>query len=135
MEIGIPDPEDFGPPFLPGWEIPVVAYLREPGHHAEYEYDFGDSWTHDLILEEVGPRRSAVKYPRCPAGARACPPEDCGGVHGYQALLAALSDPTDEEHDDVRRWVGPAFDPERFDPARVRFSSPKQRWRRVFGAT
>jgi len=133
-EIGIPDPDGFGPDFLAGWEVPVLSYVQEPGHHVEYEYDFGDSWAHDLILEDVGPRQSGTKYPCCVAGARACPPEDCGGAHGYEHLLAVLTDPAHDEHDELRQWVGAAFDPEYFDPRRIRFSNPKQRWRKVFGA-
>jgi Plasmid pRiA4b ORF-3-like protein len=49
------------------------------------------------------------------AGARAFPPEDSGGVWGYQRLIEALSDPADPEHDEYREWAGEDFDPERFD--------------------
>jgi hypothetical protein len=52
-------------------------------------------------------------------GARACPPEDCGGVHGYHDLLETLFDPTHPEFENSRRWVGAGFDPERFDPRLV----------------
>ncbi|MEZ4587665.1 MAG: plasmid pRiA4b ORF-3 family protein [Gemmatimonadales bacterium] len=133
VEIGIPDEEGFGPAFLPGWEVPVLAYVREPGQHFEYEYDFGDGWVHDVVLEDIAPRKTGAKYPRCAAGGRACPPEDCGGPPGYELLLAALVDPGHPEHDDFRQWAPEDFDPARFDPAKVRFSSPKRRWQRAFG--
>jgi hypothetical protein len=132
VEIGIPDPDGYGPSFLPGWEVPVLAYVRDPGQHFEYEYDFGDGWVHDVILEDVAPRQAGTKYPRCAAGGRSCPPEDCGGAHGYARLLEVLADPADPEYDDLREWAPPEFDPERFDPAAVRFASPKQRWRMAF---
>jgi hypothetical protein len=110
----------------------VAAYLRRPGDQAEYEYDFGDDWAHELTLEAIGIRHAKTKYPRCTGGARACPPEDCGGPHGYDNLLAALADPSHEEHEDLLAWLGGPFDAEAFDPARVRFDNPKKRWRIAF---
>jgi len=55
----------------------------------------------------------------CIAGARACPPEDCGGTMGYYELLVALSDPDHEDHDAMLEWVGGKFDPVAFDLAAV----------------
>jgi hypothetical protein len=55
----------------------------------------------------------------CMAGARACPPEDCGGVTGYYHLLEALADPEHEDHEILLEWVGGKFDPEAFDAATV----------------
>jgi hypothetical protein len=78
-----------------------------------YEYDFGDSWTH-VIEMTTTPRETGVKYPRCIAGSRAGPPEDVGGASGYADFLDAWSDSLHEEHQDMRRWVGRKFDPERF---------------------
>lgn len=81
-----------------------------------YEYDFGDSWAHDI---RVGQRLASVGAgtPHCAGGARACPPEDCGGAWGYEHLLEVLADPSDEEHDEMLEWVGGEFDPEAFDVA------------------
>ena len=79
-----------------------------------YEYDFGDSWRHEVDVEDVrepGDEGGA----RCLDGARACPPEDCGGIGGYARLLEILFDPAHEEFDELRGWVGPDFQPERFD--------------------
>jgi len=80
-----------------------------------YLYDFGDYWLHDVMVEEVVPLPKGQRLPRCMAGARACPPEDCGGTHGYFELLEALHDPSHPEHDGYRVWVGGDFDPEAFD--------------------
>jgi len=80
-----------------------------------YQYDFGDSWDHTIVIEkslEPGPK---VKYPQCTAGAGACPPEDCGGVWGYYNLLEALANPKHPEHDELKEWVGGAIDPQKFD--------------------
>ena len=43
-----------------------------------------------------------------------CPPEDCGGVSGYYDLLAALADPKHEQHEEMKEWVGGAWDATRF---------------------
>jgi hypothetical protein len=80
-----------------------------------YEYDFGDGWEHEILLEQILPPEPGVRYPRCIAGARACPPEDCGGTGGYENFLAAIRDLDHEEHDEYLEWIGGEFDPEAFD--------------------
>lgn len=80
-----------------------------------YEYDFGDSWEHELLVERILPPEAGAAYPRCLAGKRNCPPEDCGGVWGYADFLEAIQDPEHPEHRDMLEWVGGSFDPEAFD--------------------
>lgn len=84
-----------------------------------YEYDFGDSWEHEIVVEQILPAAPGAQYPICVEGKRACPPEDCGGVWGYESFLEAISDRDHPEHDDMLRWAGGAFDPEAFDLSRV----------------
>jgi pRiA4b ORF-3-like protein len=133
-QIGIPDDDPFegAEAFLPGWEVPIVDYFGQPGARADYEYDFGDGWKHEVVLEQVTVRVPKAKYPICVDGAGACPPEDCGGIHGYQRMLKVLHDPTHEEHESTVEWVGGHYDPAAFDPKRIRFDSPKKRWRIAF---
>src|SRR6266508_4336958 len=101
VQIGVPDDDAFegDEPTLPGWEVPIARYLTGPGAVARYEYDFGDGWQHDVTLEAIVPRRTGIRYPRCLAGGRACPPEDCGGPAGYENLLAVIGDPSHEEYE------------------------------------
>jgi hypothetical protein len=80
-----------------------------------YEYDFGDSWEHELVVEKILPPEQGVLYPRCMDGRRACPPDDVGGVWGYQDFLKAIRDPRHPEHEDMLEWIGGEFDPEAFD--------------------
>jgi hypothetical protein len=80
-----------------------------------YEYDFGDSWDHAILVEKILPPENGVHYPVCVQGKRACPPEDVGGVWGYQDFLEAIADPEHEEHDEYLAWIGGDFDPEAFD--------------------
>lgn len=80
-----------------------------------YEYDFGDSWEHELLVEKILPPEPDVHYSRCIKGKRACPPEDVGGVWGYDSFLEAIQNPDDSEHEDMLEWIGGEFDPEAFD--------------------
>ncbi|MBI4333824.1 MAG: plasmid pRiA4b ORF-3 family protein [Chloroflexi bacterium] len=80
-----------------------------------YEYDFGDSWKHEILVEEVLPADPRVSYPVCTAGKRACPPEDCGGVWGYEDLLEVMSDPSHEEYEERMEAFGGRLAPEEFD--------------------
>jgi len=131
VEIGIPTDDDYTE-VVAGWEVPVVEHFSEAGDRMLYEYDFGDSWEHDITLLAIEHRIKGQKYPQCLAGERACPPEDCGGVPGYERLVAALLDPDDEEHDDLTEWIPEGWGPELFKPSRVRFDNPTRRWKRAF---
>ena len=72
-----------------------------------YEYDFGDSWEHELLVEKILPREEGKCYPLCLAGKRARPPEDCGGIWVYVDFLAAIRDPQHPEHE-AECWNGAA---------------------------
>jgi hypothetical protein len=79
-----------------------------------FEYDFGDGWEHVVEFEGTIEPSKGAKYPRCTAGARCCPPEDCGGPPGYEDFLQAIRDPKHPEHESMREWIGGDFDPEKF---------------------
>lgn len=79
-----------------------------------YVYDMGDSWEHEILLEKILPAEPELVYPQCVAGERACPVEDSGGVGGYDEMLRILSDPSDEEYEDILEWTGGKYDPEAF---------------------
>ena len=80
-----------------------------------YEYDFGDSWYHKILVEKILPLEPDTKYPICIKGKRACPPEDCGGASGYYKFLKVIQNPENPEHEDMLEWAGGSFDPEAFD--------------------
>lgn len=80
-----------------------------------YEYDFGDSWEHEVLFEKVLEPDANVTYPVCVKGTGACPPEDCGGLWGYYNLLEVLGNPEDEEHESMLEWFGGPIDPSAFD--------------------
>jgi Plasmid pRiA4b ORF-3-like protein len=137
IEVGIPD-DEFDRPVTPGWEKNLNEYFLRPGVTTKYTYDFGDGWTHEVLLEGTLLAEKATKYPKCIAGERACPPEDCGGVPGYARLLQILRSPAHKEYKETVAWLkGHAkdywpYDPAHFDLKSVRFSHPGKRWKEAF---
>ena len=134
--IGIPDDEGWDDSLntLPGWNLSIADYFTRPNMTVQYEYDFGDDWQHEVVLEEILPRQEGAEYPLCLAGAQACPPEDCGGVHGFERVLEAMRNPDHEEHQETVDWIGTEYDPNAFHPENVRFDDPQQRWDFAFGS-
>jgi hypothetical protein len=99
------------------YKLSRVIYAE--GQRFTYEYDFGDSWDHTLLVEKIFSPQEGVRYPLCLKGKRACPPEDVGGVRGYENFLEAIRDHDHQEHEDYLTWVGGEFDPEAFDMAEI----------------
>jgi hypothetical protein len=96
-----------------------------------YEYDFGDQWIHEILLEKVHPFDPAQELPFCLKGKGHCPPEDCGGVWGYFRLREILKNPQHPEYEESLRWVGDAFQPDEFDRDFV--NSLLKRWQQEQG--
>jgi Plasmid pRiA4b ORF-3-like protein len=88
--------------------------LSRKGQVLLYEYDFGDGWLHEIRLEKVLTFDPSQSYPMCLGGARACPPDDCGGVPGYYQILEALRKPKVPANEELLEWAGD-YDPEAFD--------------------
>lgn len=84
-----------------------------------YEYDFGDNWEHELYLEKRIKRVVNSTVPRCLKGKGACPPENCGGVWGYERLLEISSDTKHEEFTWATKVLGRGFDARYFDANQV----------------
>jgi hypothetical protein len=98
-----------------------VTVLRAVGaqERFSYEYDFGDSWEHEIGVQSISRMPIGLKFAVCIDGAGACPPEDCGGTGGYAELLRVLDDSSDEEYEHLSEWVGGPIDPHEFDLALV----------------
>lgn len=136
-KVGIPD-DEFDDGTVAGWEVPISNFFMEVGDTLEYEYDFGDGWCHEVILVGILLKEPSLKYPLCVDGRRACPPEDCAGIGGYEELLEVLADSSHEEHEGMVEWLkGHAknywpYKPDEFEPASVKFDNPKKRFKIAF---
>ena len=80
-----------------------------------YVYDYGDNWRHKVKVEKIVTLDKPISTCVCVGGENACPPEDVGGAPGYEDFLAALANPNDPEHDELKAWIGGEFDPAAFD--------------------
>jgi hypothetical protein len=104
----------------PNWDVEdaerttLSQVIPGEGFAFYYEYDMGDSWMHQVIVERELPGEPDVRYPVCISGERACPPEDCGGPPGYVELLEAIRSSSHERHEELLEWLGKPFDPEAF---------------------
>ena len=114
--------EQFGPPdpdgmmdIHPESKIKLSQVVAQGFKKFTYTYDFGDNWEHIIQIEKTLDAEPGFHYPRCIAGKRACPPEDCGGPWGYGNFLEAILDPKHPEHEEQLEWAGGEFDPEEFD--------------------
>jgi len=111
---GRPTPEDAAKAKL--------ADFAKPGDKFVFDYDFGDGWAHAVTIEEsMLTDPFTARKALCLTGKRACPPEDCGGPHGYMKLLETLANPDPEiEHNKERvQWIGGDWDAEAFDAGEV----------------
>ena len=132
--IGIPDPELPEDRVRAGWETRISDYFAEPGDSMLYLYDFGDDRHHRVVLEATESRPEGIGAPACLGGRRACPPEDIGGVSGYESLVAFLSGYFEESalvHDREAYEYFRDYDPTRFHARAVMFTDPAKRLREL----
>jgi len=116
--LGGPKPDHGQAVYEERW-VKLNQIVTRGGLRFRYEYDFGDGWLHDLLVEKVLPPEPDQQYPVCLKGRRACPPEDVGGIRGYAGFLEAIRNPDHPEHKHYLEWTGGEFDPEYFDLDRV----------------
>ena len=95
--------------------LKITNFLLRAGDKIRYEYDFGDSWLHEIQLEKIKEADKDTHYPICTKGKLACPPEDCGGVWGYMNLLDIISDKSHPSYEEMMDWLDGKFDPQHFD--------------------
>jgi hypothetical protein len=95
----------------------LLSNVVEVPKRFSYQYDFGDNWQHEVVVETIETVPLALKFATCIDGRRACPPEDCGGTRGFEKFVEAVTDRTHPEHDLYLQWVGRPFDPEAFSVA------------------
>jgi hypothetical protein len=127
VNIGPREPEDWGfeDNRLIEKETLLKDWFQQEGRTCTYEYDFGDIWEHTILLEKILPAEPSTTYPRCLAGKRACPPEDSGGIPGYEQKLEILKHPRSKYYKETLNWMSD-FDSEHFDPREIEFLDPHE---------
>jgi hypothetical protein len=117
VEVLTEDATDDDPRVFDQTEVRLLNFKQ--GSVFSYHYDFGDGWRHTVAVEEFLTLGSSPKQGSCIAGERARPPEDVGGISGYERFLEIIADKEDPEYAETIRWCGGYFDPEWFDLAVV----------------
>jgi hypothetical protein len=108
--------------------VRIGRVLKIEGESVRYDYDFGDNWQHEVVLEKILPTPAVRPSPRCLGGERHRPPEDVGGTSGYEEFLVVIFDPTHEEYEHYVGWAGGSFHPEEFDLKAVNEVLSRMRW-------
>lgn len=119
------DPFDNGE--LDDAEYRLCDLVKKATMKFAYEYDFGDSWDHQITVEKITDAAAPLGHAECLSGKKGCPPEDCGGLWGYYQLLNTLADPQAKEHKMMMEWTGGPIDPDEFDLAAVNSRLKKMR--------
>jgi hypothetical protein len=124
-----PDPDNdfYELDFKNSYRVKLGNVAREKGSIFEYEYDFGDSWEHQLLVEDIIDRDPDKQYPLCIAGENASPHEDSGGPHGYTEMLEIIKNPYHKEFHSTRTWLGKKFDTNKFDLKLINLSLSSMR--------
>jgi hypothetical protein len=97
----------------------LVALIELGVRRMRYIYDMGDFWEHSIIIERVRAPAPGVKYPQFLGGERRCPPEDCGGPHGYFEFLKNISSKQRRVRSDALRWYGGPYDPDDIGQSKI----------------
>jgi hypothetical protein len=125
LVIAEPSPDDDwrNVEFKDARKTKVSSVFKSPGDSLIYEYDFGDSWEHKLRFERVVKEDEVMfEVPRCIGGENACPPEDCGSFPGFERIKEIISDPENEEYEEMIHWLDgyyPNYDPKEFSLSAV----------------
>jgi hypothetical protein len=120
--------EDYPEDELDETTCTVIAAVGE-ARKFFYDYDFGDSWGHEVVVEEITSWPRGLKHAVCVDGQRSCPPEDVGGPPGFEEFLQVLANPDHEEYERYVGWSGGTYDPEAFSLAATNIALQRVRVR------
>lgn len=123
--IGIPD-EELPDQVRQGWTTRISRFFSMENRKAVYIYDFSDYWEHTVTLEKILPADPLINYPRCIGGKRRAPPEDVGGLPGFEEFMEIMQDRTHKEHDEMVEWYGGEWEPEYFSCNDIVFNDPAE---------
>jgi hypothetical protein len=115
----VPDPDWDDVPAKSARKVRLGSLLRRGLRRFSYLYDFGDNWEHLIEVKRKIPLLPGEEVPILLAGQRRCPPEDVGGLGGFEEFLAAMADPNHPEHGAMMTWHDGPFDPDDIDLERI----------------
>lgn len=95
-------------------KVSLGSLVKDRIKKFRYEYDFGDSWIHEVKIEKVELLDEKLLYPRCIDGGLCGPPEDCGGIPGFYDFKEIMANRKHPEYQEMKDWYGKAYDAEKF---------------------
>lgn len=132
--IGYFDPQFEGSESTtPAEDVTLDLLLTKENMQFKYLYDLGDHWEHTVTVEGFIHPEHAQIFPVCTNGILNCPPEDCGGIHGFYQMLKILKDKKNPEYREVKTWVGRGYSPEKINLEKInkelrRFKKYMKHW-------
>jgi Plasmid pRiA4b ORF-3-like protein len=111
INIGLPN-DYMDEEFLDIRTTPISMLLNKEKTKVVYDYDFGDSWQHDVIVEKIIDTIDLPYLPYVKSGKNACPIEDCGGVWGYREIIDSMENTKSKKYKEFNEW----YDLEDFEP-------------------
>lgn len=112
--------EDYGDgQLLDATTVALKDIITQKGDVINYEYDFGDSWEHQIKVDEFLGVSKSITYPTCINGQMNCPPEDCGGIDSFYNSLDILKNKTHSEYKEIYEWFPKKYNPKKFDIEKV----------------
>lgn len=117
---GLLDKDDPGSSPLPAESATLADVLAHGAKVFHYDYVYGEDWAHTVAVEAIAAAGADTRYPRLVSAQGRCPPADIGGAMGYETYLRAIADPLHLNHEGMREWDDPQFDPHVVDEAALR---------------
>jgi hypothetical protein len=93
----------------------VLGDVVSEGDKFDYTYDFGDDWEHRIVVEKALPPDASQDLPVCIKGRRQTPPDDVGGMWGYDEFVEVMTNPDADDPQGYRDWFYDEWDPAHFD--------------------
>jgi len=91
-------------------EILLEDEFQRKAQKALYIYDFGDNWEHEIVLQKSFEPQKGKKYPVCIEAQGNTPPEDVGGVWGFESFKEIMKDKNHSEYLEMREWYDHEYD-------------------------
>jgi Plasmid pRiA4b ORF-3-like protein len=121
QRYGLSMDEDWGTePRIEAGKVGLRDLLKPRKTVIDYLYDFGDCWEHRITITIVRQGEPGVSYPRDIGGEWNAPPEDCGGIPGFYAMLQ-VADPNNPDHADAKDWLD-GYNPEVVDEVPIKYA-------------
>ena len=129
----IPNDPDWNSRITDAATTKLSALLTRGVRQIGYVYDMGDNWQHRIIVETLKQGEAGAQYPQFLGGERRCPPEDVGGIPGFEEFSEAMTSPRHPDRKRLLTWYGGVFNRDDIDLTTINARIDKLARRRTLG--